>query len=196
MEKRVCQSMLSRLLFCVRQDAILEQVGSSLPGVVCRRAHVLFTLFVLVCIQWCPTHIMLCFYFVVLRLVYPILPVSLYFHYLIAPSVFSNVYLTPQLLIKVLVPSEEQSCMCVLGISILSLFTTFLLRFWICSDSVVFFVFHFILYCITILCSISNEKRNTTLSEQFRNQITKPYKQLKSIALTQKSIADHFPDLK
>ena len=43
--------------------------GSCLPLVVCRRAHVLFTLFVLVCVQWCPTHIMLCFCFVFLRLV-------------------------------------------------------------------------------------------------------------------------------
>jgi hypothetical protein len=30
--------------------------GSSLPPVVCRRAHVLFTLFVFVSLQWCPTH--------------------------------------------------------------------------------------------------------------------------------------------
>ena len=33
--------------------------GSSLPPVVCRRAHVLFTLFLFVCVKWCPTHIML-----------------------------------------------------------------------------------------------------------------------------------------
>jgi len=35
--------------------------GSSLPTVVCMRAHVLFTLFVFVCIKWHPTHIVLCF---------------------------------------------------------------------------------------------------------------------------------------
>ena len=29
----------------------------SLPTVVCRRAHVLFTLFAFVCVKWCPTHI-------------------------------------------------------------------------------------------------------------------------------------------
>ena len=34
----------------------------------------------------------LCFSFVCLRLVYPMLPVSLYYSLLIAPSVFSNVY--------------------------------------------------------------------------------------------------------
>ena len=48
--------------------------GSRLPPVVCRRAHVLFMLFVFICI-WCPTHIVFCFVF--LRLVYPMLTVSL-----------------------------------------------------------------------------------------------------------------------
>jgi hypothetical protein len=65
--------------------------GSSLPSVVCRRAHVLFTLFVFVCASWCPRHIMfVCF--VCLCLVYPVLPVSLDCTFLIAPSIFSNVY--------------------------------------------------------------------------------------------------------
>ena len=64
--------------------------GSSLPSVVCRRAHVLFTLFVFVCASWCPRHIMfVCF--VCLCLVYPVLPVSLDCTFLIAPSIFSNV---------------------------------------------------------------------------------------------------------
>jgi len=31
--------------------------GSSLAPVVCRRAYVLFTLFVFVCVNLCPTHI-------------------------------------------------------------------------------------------------------------------------------------------
>jgi hypothetical protein len=56
---------------------IKRMFGSSLPPVVCRRAHFLFTLFVFVCIQWCPTHILLYFCFVFLCLVYPMLPVSL-----------------------------------------------------------------------------------------------------------------------
>ena len=66
--------------------------GSSLPAVVCRRVHVLFTLFVFVCVQWCLTHIVLCSNFVCLRLVYPMLPVSLECPFVIVPSVFSNVY--------------------------------------------------------------------------------------------------------
>jgi len=36
-----------------------------------------FTLFVFACIKWCPTHIVLCFSFVFLHLVCPVLPVSL-----------------------------------------------------------------------------------------------------------------------
>jgi hypothetical protein len=51
--------------------------GSSLPPVVCRRDRVLFSLLVFVCTLWCPTHIVLCFSFVCLRLVYPMLPFSL-----------------------------------------------------------------------------------------------------------------------
>jgi len=35
--------------------------GSSLPPVIYRRARVLFTLFVFVCVKWCPTLIVLCF---------------------------------------------------------------------------------------------------------------------------------------
>jgi hypothetical protein len=46
--------------------------GSSLLQVVCRKAHVLFTLFVFVCVCWCPMHIVLWFCFICLRLVYPI----------------------------------------------------------------------------------------------------------------------------
>jgi hypothetical protein len=58
---------------------------SSLLTVVCRRAHVLFTLAVLVCALWYLTHIVLCFLFffclslscVWRCLVYPMLPVCL-----------------------------------------------------------------------------------------------------------------------
>ena len=49
---------------------ITTMFGSSLPAVVCRRANVLFTLFVFDCAQWFPTHIVLCFFFVCLRLVF------------------------------------------------------------------------------------------------------------------------------
>ena len=69
-------------------------LGSSLPPVVCRRARVLFTLFVFVCIKWCLTHIVVCVCVVCFRLVYPMLPVSLDCPLLIAPSMFSNIYKT------------------------------------------------------------------------------------------------------
>ena len=42
----------------------IQFANTILLPVVCRRVHVLFTLFVFVCIKWCPTHIVLCFYFV------------------------------------------------------------------------------------------------------------------------------------
>jgi hypothetical protein len=59
----------------------------------CLPSVVLFTLFVFICVYWYPTHIELCFYFVCLRLVCPMLPGFLNCPILIAPSVFSNVYL-------------------------------------------------------------------------------------------------------
>jgi hypothetical protein len=64
-----------------------------LHPVVCKREHALFTLFLFVFAQWCPKHIVLCFCFVFLCLLHPMLPVSLDCPFLIAPSVFSNVYL-------------------------------------------------------------------------------------------------------
>ena len=64
-----------------------------LHPVVCRREHALFTLFLFVFAQWCPKHIVLCFCFVFLCLLQPMLPVSLDCPFLIAPSVFSKVYL-------------------------------------------------------------------------------------------------------
>ena len=60
--------------------------SSSLPPDVCRRVHVLFTLFMFV--HSGVQHILYC---VFLRLVYPMLPVSLDCPFFIAPSVFSNV---------------------------------------------------------------------------------------------------------
>ena len=78
---------------------IKTMFGSSLPPVVFRRVHVLFTLFVFVFAQWCPMHIVLrfcfcfCFcFFGFLRFVYPVLPVSLGCLFLIAPSILSNVH--------------------------------------------------------------------------------------------------------
>ena len=56
----------------------------------------LFKLFVFVCAQWCPTHIVLCCVFVLLVFILCILymlPVSFHCRFVTAPSVFSNVYL-------------------------------------------------------------------------------------------------------
>ena len=78
----------------VRYDFSINMMFDlSLPPVVCRRAHVFFTLLVfalrtLVSKTYCVVFLF-CFY----RLVYPMLPVSMDFPLLIALSVFSNVYL-------------------------------------------------------------------------------------------------------
>ena len=40
---------------------------------ICKVQHVLFALFLFVYVEWCPTLIVLCFCFVCLRLVYPML---------------------------------------------------------------------------------------------------------------------------
>jgi len=54
-------------------NGIQMMFGSSLPPVVCRRSHVLFTLFVFVCVYSGVQHLMilnvLCFCFVFIRLV-------------------------------------------------------------------------------------------------------------------------------
>ena len=64
----LCVFMFWVLCCDVRYDYLIKTMfGSSLPPVVCTKAHVFFMLFVFV----------LCFCFVFLRLVYPMLPVSL-----------------------------------------------------------------------------------------------------------------------
>jgi hypothetical protein len=79
--------MFSVPCYGVRYDfRIKTMFGSYLPPVVCRRACVLSTLFEFVCVEWCPTYIVLCFCIVCLRLVYPMLPVSLDCSLFIAPS--------------------------------------------------------------------------------------------------------------
>jgi hypothetical protein len=79
----------------VRYDFRITTVfGSSLPLVVCSKLHVLFALFVFAFVEWCPTYIVLCFCFACLRLVYPMLPVSLDCPFMIAPLVFSNLWFT------------------------------------------------------------------------------------------------------
>jgi hypothetical protein len=68
-----------RYVFCIE-----TMFGLSLSPVVYRRAYVLLTLFVFVCVYWCPTHNVLYFCFNILRLVYHMLPVSLDYRYVIA----------------------------------------------------------------------------------------------------------------
>ena len=75
------------ILLHVNLLTLLTMFGSSLPPVVCRRAHVLHTFFVFAYMWWCPTHIALCVFFL------SMLPVFLDCPFLIAPSVFTNVYL-------------------------------------------------------------------------------------------------------
>ena len=72
---------------------IKTMFSSSLPPVVCRKAHVQLCFLACICISYC---VALCFalFVFVLCFVHPMLPVSLDFPFLIAPSVFSNVYLT------------------------------------------------------------------------------------------------------
>jgi hypothetical protein len=72
---------------------IKAMFGSYLPLVICGKDHVLFALLVFVRVLWCSTHFVLCFCSVILRLVYPMLPVSLDCRMLFTLSVFSNVYL-------------------------------------------------------------------------------------------------------
>ena len=67
---------------------VFKRPDSSLSPVVCMRVHVSPTLCVLVCGLWSPRHIVsCCFCYICLRLVYPMLTVSV-------PSVFSNIYST------------------------------------------------------------------------------------------------------
>ena len=73
--------------------------SSPLPPVECRRAHVLYTLFVFACAQWCPTHIVLCFCFVFS---------SCYGPYVVRVSgvsilVFSNVYLIKNIIRSIII---------------------------------------------------------------------------------------------
>ena len=75
-------------------------LGSSLPPVVCRRAYVLFTLFVFVCMWWCAV-----FCFVFLRLVCHVLPVSLECLFMIAPWVTFISYSGQSAMIGVLLES-------------------------------------------------------------------------------------------
>jgi hypothetical protein len=45
---------MDNILFYTVTD---RNIASSFPPVVCRSAHIMFTLFVFACMWWCPTHI-------------------------------------------------------------------------------------------------------------------------------------------
>ena len=70
--------MLSYYVSLPSEPRVMITVAMS--AVVCTSAHVLFrlvVLFVFVCAWWCSTRMVLCFSFVLLHLVYPMLLVSL-----------------------------------------------------------------------------------------------------------------------
>ena len=99
-----CLILVTRRVFYKKQELpTLRAHPSSPPGCGGVRGAHLFSslcspimcLYVLSSVTWHPTHIVLCFCFVCLRLVSFVrymLPVSLGCPFLIAPSVFSNVY--------------------------------------------------------------------------------------------------------
>ena len=77
----------------VRYDfRIKTMFGSSVPQVVCWRAHVLYKLCMFLCVWWCPAHNVLCFCFVFLLLVCPMLPVPLDCPFFITISKFSSLF--------------------------------------------------------------------------------------------------------
>jgi hypothetical protein len=57
----MCRYVLSSCCDVRYDFRIKTMFGSSSPPVVCRRAYILSTLFVFVCVQWCPIHIVLWF---------------------------------------------------------------------------------------------------------------------------------------
>jgi hypothetical protein len=64
----MCLHVRCSMLWCPLRFPHKTMFCSSLPPVVCMRVHVLFTLFVFICIQWCPTHIVLWFFSVLCTL--------------------------------------------------------------------------------------------------------------------------------
>jgi hypothetical protein len=83
----------------VRYDfSIKAMFGSSLPPVVCSSVHVLLTLFVFALLAHIGVQHIICCVFALFVFVLSMLPFSLDFPFLIAPSVFSNVYLPPFML--------------------------------------------------------------------------------------------------
>jgi hypothetical protein len=132
--------------------------GTSLPPVVCRRAHVIFTLFVSVCALCCSTQSVLYFCFLCLHLVYPMLQ-FLWIVHCYCPSVCSNVYFSCVLctlgysfsgLFIVIAPSVCSnvyfSCvLCTLGYSFSGFFIGIALRY-----ALTFIIHIFLLYFVEL----------------------------------------------
>jgi hypothetical protein len=68
---------LCSVLWCPLRSSHNFFFGTSLPPVVCKGGSCLLYFICVYCVKWCPTHIVLCFCFVFLRLVYSMLTVSL-----------------------------------------------------------------------------------------------------------------------
>jgi hypothetical protein len=77
--------------------------------------------------------------------------------------------LVPPLFIDVHVPIQDsgRSCICVLWLLMLSFSTTFYLGFWNCSDTMVFYVFHFMTQQVSIYlkryCSAGRNNRSASI---------------------------------
>jgi len=59
----MCLYILSSVLRCPLRFPHKTVFGLSIPPVVCRRARVLFMLFAFACVSYCPTHIVLHFFY-------------------------------------------------------------------------------------------------------------------------------------
>jgi hypothetical protein len=95
----VCLYILSSVLWCPLRFPHNTMFCSLLPPVVCRERiyhlRYIVSLRIVVSNTYCDL-----FLFCFLRLVFPILPVSLDCQFLIAPSVFSNIYILTNLTIR------------------------------------------------------------------------------------------------
>jgi hypothetical protein len=127
-----------RVVTSVTISTLKTMLCSYLPPVVCRRAHVVFTLFVFVCVWWCPTHIVLYFLFCLSWSC--VLCVASFFDclFLVALSVFSNVYLT----IKISASPRPETCIVEHLILLLSNLITFCLFSEFARNSSFFYLKH------------------------------------------------------
>ena len=93
--------------------------------------------------------------------------------FLIAPLVFSHVYLIPPHFIEVAVPSQEseRSCIYMLVVSLWLCFYDFLIGLWTVSGSVVFVCFKFITVITTSVPFSSIEQKILETKITFMNTL-------------------------